>query len=564
MADVETTDAVNRYKFYVSSWHCRKRNANCIGVVEKQVTEYPDGRKLEKDCLRLYRDPVRPFWITKPQFQATYDRKKEFEDMDKLDIFQCHDSELEDTLARALGLPLSFRRRDIKMLCSSPYVYGADIPTETLIKQKYVHNTPVGKVADFTRGGLDIESEVRGEQRINIITFISEHHIYTCALQEYCKIHTDEEHFVSANEEDCLKVIHEMLGFYFEKHHFELTFKICDTELELITWIFQQIHKEKTNFIGVWNLGFDIPRILKRIDALGGDPVEIMCHPDVPKEYRFVNWYEDKKVVQHFTDKWHWMTIAGYSQFIDSMCLYSRLRKVNGRESSYGLDDISTKELGQGKLHFGAITNHWYMQNRRFLEYIAYNINDVMIMQLMEWKNNDMRALAGLCGMSPPSDFARQTTMLRNDAFDYGKAHKHLPASAGANMFDDFDDMQLKAGGTVLPPNKAIGVRANVVDELPDRSTLVSLYANDLDFSSMYPSTVSSMNVSKETALLTAVKINGYPKEMVEMFFSNIIQPHLNANVVCETFFGLPTYEEMAKKFEDEMVNNRLKYLNRT
>ena len=110
------------YKFYVSSWHCKKNDANCVGVVEKQVAEQPDGSKIEKDVLKLYKDPIRPFWITKPQFQMTYDHKKEFEDIDKLDLYQCRDSELEDSLARALGLPISFRRRDLRMLCSSPYV----------------------------------------------------------------------------------------------------------------------------------------------------------------------------------------------------------------------------------------------------------------------------------------------------------------------------------------------------------------------------------------------------------------------------------------------------------
>ena len=78
-----------------------------------------------------------------------------------------------------------------------------------------------------------------------------------------------------------------------------------------------------------------------------------MAHPDVPKQYRYASYKEDISKTDHFTDKWHWMSITGYSQFLDSMCLYARLRKVSGREVSYKLDDIANKELGQGKLHFG-------------------------------------------------------------------------------------------------------------------------------------------------------------------------------------------------------------------
>ena len=530
------------YKFYVSSWHQRTPDVNCVGVVEKCVTEHDDGTVDERDEIHLYNNPKRPFWITKPHIKLTYDHKKEFETINNLDVYVCKDSELEESLARALGLPMSFRKRNLRQLCSNPYVYGADIPTETLIKQDYINKQPVGKLANFTRGAFDIESEVRGEKRINVITFIHERNIYTAALKEYCKYYDnpdDETTVHMATDRDCLKVVNDMIGFYLNQHSFNLTFKVCDTELELIKWIFEQIHKEKTNFIGIWNMGFDLPKVLERIEALGGDVEQILCHPDIPAVNRYVDWHEDKsQTLQHFTDRWNWMSIAGYSQFIDSMCLYARLRKVSGHRSSYALDDISTEELGQGKLHFGAITNHWYMQNRRFLEYIAYNINDVMVMMLMEWKNNDLRALAALCGMSIPKDFSRQTSMLRNDAFVYGKAHGHIPASASMNMYSEYDEMQLKAGGTVLPPNLATGVGTDIVDELPGKTTLAGLYANDLDFSSMYPSTVSSMNISKETALFTTIKINGRPKEEVERFFSNIIQPEINAVTIGYQFFA--------------------------
>jgi hypothetical protein len=46
-------------------------------------------------------------------------------------------------------------------------------------------------------------------------------------------------------------------------------------------------------------------------------------------------------------------------------------------------------------------------------------------MQLIEKKNNDMTALIGLTGMSLISQFARQTVMVRNDAYDCGKRYCH-------------------------------------------------------------------------------------------------------------------------------------------
>lgn len=540
--------------FYVNSFHTKNEYNNAVCVVEKHMTEHDDGSITYTPKLRICPDPMRPFWITKRQFQL-HDYKKEFEKFERLDEYRCKDSELENSLATALGV-YAGRYLNLRKLCSSPFVYGADIPTEVLVKQHYIHHQPPGKIPPFTKGGFDIESEVRGEKRINIITFIHEHEIYTCALNEYCRVYlgknkSGEDQFRPASKEECIKVIHETLDEYLIKYKFNLHFEICPNELELIRWIFQRIHECKTDFIGVWNLGFDIPKILERLQKLGvKDPTEILCHPDVPKQYQVVDWYEDKQQVQHFTDKWHWFTLAGYSQFLDSMCLYARLRKVYGRDSSYSLDDISTKELGHGKLHFDAITNHWYQQNYNFLKYIAYNVNDVLIMQLMEWQNDDMGTLYSLAGNSLASQFSRQTVMLRNDAYEYATKRGHVPASAGLKMYTEYDERIPMEGGTVLPPNKAENVGMKVVEDMPGRTAFASVFTNDLDVSSFYPSVTEEFNISKESALGTILKINGYPLKFINYAMSCAIQPEVSALDMGKVFYGLKSFTELEDDFD--------------
>lgn len=544
--------------FYVTSYHKHTETTDVIGVVTQHVEEFSDGTKTVENRLKFYNDPKRPYWITKPQFRD-HEFKKEFESIDKCDMHICRDSDLERDLSASLGYPTWGRIRPLRQLCSSPYVYGADIPTETLVKQAIMHKVPVGKIANYSKGGFDIESEVTGEKRINVITFIHEHEIFTCALREYCEIWDvpgdPKSYHHPATEDDVRAVIDRLLGSYLHKHQFNVTFKICDTELDLIKWIFAQIHKCKTNYIGIWNMGFDIPKIIERIEALGADPEAIMCHPEVPKAYRYVKWFEDKATVAHFTDKWHWVSIAGYSQFVDSMCLYARLRKVNGRDSSYSLDAISNKELGQGKLHFGDITNHSYQQRYNFLEYIAYNINDVMIMMLMEWKNSDLSALSGLCGVSTPREFSRQTAMLRNDAYVYARSKGYVPASAALTMFGKVDKSVGKAGGTVLPPNKATGVGISATKELAGLDTMVSVLANDLDYTSMYPSFMKTANISRETELMTAISVNGYPLRDIEKLFSNLLIPEVGAIEVATYFYELPSYTGMAKDFDQYLAS---------
>ena len=549
---------MQKYRFHIHSTHVSSNNNeevnNAVVVKEKILVRDDNNQETWYDHLNIFVDPVRPFWITSVPYR-THRYKKEFEDIDKLEMFTCHDSELTTKVAEALGYRSygSYKPyKSLRTLCSSPYVYGADIKTEVLSKQKYVDKQPEGVVPLLSKGAFDIENEVNGDKRINLITFIHEHQIYTAALKEYCRIYDEAtDTFTPATKEDCLKVINDVIGSEITKHNFTLNFSIHESELELITWIFDRIHECKTDFIGVWNIHHDLPLIIERIEALGGDVAEIMAHPDVPKQYRYASYKEDISKTDHFTDKWHWMSITGYSQFLDSMCLYARLRKVSGREVSYKLDDIANKELGQGKLHFGEITNHWRAQHYEFLPYIAYNINDVLIMMLMEWKNNDIGSLMGLIPVTIPSQFSRQTTALSNDFFYTGKKTGKLPAAVGDQMYTPWDTQYPKVGGTVLPPDKAIGVGIEALEGI-NRSTQVTVATNDSDVTAMYPSTVQSFNVDKETMLISSLGINGYSHTASEKFFSDVLRPDLNAVDICSVFYGLPNYTNVLNEFDKE------------
>lgn len=551
-----TSPIKDKYSFYVSSWH-KKKNPNYVGIVEQEVTEYEDGSTTSELKIKKYEDPIRPFYVTSPAYR-NHEYKKEFEKISHCDKYLAKDSEVQRKVAKALGYSDSYINNyvNLRKLYNSPYVYVADIPTETILRQEYIKKARRGKMVELTRGGLDIETEVRGEERIIAITFISEHQVYTSVLREYCKYYPNgtEGASVNATKQDCLKRIDELIGTYLQQHEFNLHLHIADNELDIIKWIFDRIHEEKTMYIGIWNMSFDIPKILSRIEALHGDAEEIMCHPDIPKKYRYVSWYLDKSNTDHYTDKWHWLSVAGYSQFVDAMCLYARLRKTSGRESSYSLDAISNKELGTGKLHFGNIMNHWYAQNYQFLDYIAYNINDVLIMEVMEWKNNDMTSMLTLSGVSLPRDFSRQTVMLRNDAYMYGEANGRVPAATGETMLTKYDIMQPKAGGTVLPPNKTVNAGAKLIQENPDINTQVFLFCNDLDFSSMYPNAESAINVSKESYLSTCINILGRPYGDIEKFYMGVVRPVCHAYDALNTIYQMPSYTEMLEMFEQEML----------
>lgn len=55
------------------------------------------------------------------------------------------------------------------------------------------------------------------------------------------------------------------------------------------------------------------------------------------------------------------------------------------------------------------------------------------------------------------------------------------------------------------------------------------------------------MNVSKETKRSTAILINGMDDNAVTDFFSHYSATYENAVYLCNKYFGLPNYEEMAR-----------------
>lgn len=543
-----TLQVVKSMTTMVHALHVRNEKANGVLVKEKECLLLEDGSVQYNDKVRIYRDPVRPYWLTKPGLR-THPYKKEFEYIENLDRYNVHDSNLMDSIKENLKI---YKRCSFRELCNSPYIYGADIETAVFLKAKYLKNIDPDIPIKYTIGALDIENEMHNDERIIAITYIHEHEIYTAVLRDYMLIKDDDtSEFRIATEQDIYITANELIGSLLKEHNFTLKVYIANDEIELIKWIFCNIHRCKTDFIGVWNIRHDIPHILKRLEALNVDPKSILCHPSIPEIYHHVEYHMDNsKNLQHFTDRWDWFECSGFSQFIDAMCLYSRIRKTSGRKPSYALDAIANLELGTGKLKLNNATNdHTYEQRNNFVPYVVYNINDVLIMQLMEFKNNDYRQLMSLTGVSMLKDFNKQTIMGKNNTFFYGYERGKIIASTGSNMLTEFDELMPKFGGAVLNPNRTLEIGVNIIEEAPDIETRVCIGVNDLDVAAEYPSILASFNISKETKLSTVVAIHGYPSTSIEQCFANCVSPIENAVWMANVFFGLPNYTEM-----DEMI----------
>ncbi len=564
---------------WLHSCYVNKLPDGSDAVVVSELVHNADGNVVPE--LTVIKKPKRAFYITKPQYR-NHNEKKEIEDLDKLDTHYVYNCELEREIFHVLNgyYPNSYVK--LKELCASPYLYGADISIETLIKSKYKDSfTKSGKtISPPSVGFLDIERSVLSGNaaEITVVSLTHENTIYTAILRHsFFTIDAAGNH-IPAKLDDLITLSNNILDpmitkvltsdkglTQYKTKQFKFEYYLGDTELDLIRWIFARLHENKTSLVGVWNLNYDIPAIIDLLKKAKVPLEDVFCPPELDPKYRKVYYRFDDSVTAHPTDKWHWLHCTSYSQFYDAMSLYSKLRTVVGKESSYKLDDILEKNGLGGKLHFTDLLDmdnlskidwHRQMQSRYPLHYIVYNQWDVISLQLMDWKNNDARSMLLLSDYTSLSKYVNQTRKVADTLYVEWIKKNRVLGTTSSNMRSPYDAEIGTVGGAVLSPHRLAYNGLNVLTEAPHHKTQLHAYVSDLDFTAFYPTAAQAGNISKETKLSTVLYITGEsvekhftPKAAVQAFFSYIITPQSNAvNLGCE-FFGLPDFKEMLTRF---------------
>jgi len=436
---------------------CLIRTKLGSSVMVKEKILYQDGT-IEPN-IKLFHNPRRHFYITQEKYR-TYRFKPDYELISRCNKYTCHDHELLASVASALNIFLG-QRQDRHMIFKSPYIFGADIGIEALIKIHYADAYPDASMPPST-GFLDIETSIDTGQ-IMLISFTHDDKVHTTALRSFC-YREENGNRIAVDEEYLSRHVKEVLENYTQGLTFEYNIKIVDTEVQLIAWIFQCIHKSQTDFIGIWNMHFDMPKILGSLAQAKVDPAVIFSDPSIPKDMRYVRYFEDKHPVSHFTLKWHWLYGTCGSQFIDSMGLYTQCRRTAGFRARYTLDSILNDHVNIGKLPIVS-GSHTVMQRHHFPDYVAYNMFDVIGLRLLENKNGDLAAASVLAGITPMSKFATQTTRATNNLY-HNMIKKGIVLSSYSSDADHlkFDRLFPSTGGAVLPSGRCKDVGVTLTD----------------------------------------------------------------------------------------------------
>ncbi len=529
------------------STYAKGDDGDCVVACLKDVNT-------NKTILKEFPCPNRKVYIQRKPLWGTIAENTEYAPMSELDEFSVPNWELQARLKHLLGHnPKAYK--PMVELVNDPRVFGVDVDIEVLIKQHYMNSTK--KQATLIKvGALDIETSVIGGEEVILNTYVSyDHKIYTAILAPFLKGATLDQ--VKECVDGALIKFRDALNKagrkQFDMFQPEIQYHVTTSEVECISWVFDRIHEEKDDFISIWNMGFDIPYMQKRLRFHNVSDATVMCHPDVSKNARvcmFKPDRQDPKKMTHWSHKWDFFHLSGYSQFIDSMCLYSRLRKVEGAESSYALKYISAKILGTGKLDFGE-ANHTIMQTTRFVEYVAYNIVDTLLLTLMDKVTNDISSLVMLTTNTDLPNFAKQTVQLGHWFYDYCKGKGCVSGSCMSsrkvNQSKPTDQYIKNRGGAVLSPTMTRGTGVARLEETT-RDTWLCLMVSDIDVVSQYPNVQRAFNISRETKKSTILGIDGRDYGDINIFFGHYATPLENAVHLGSEFFGLPSFEEMSRR----------------
>lgn len=547
-------------------------------VVVKRYAIDKDGNR--KPEMKIHENVQRDYWITKEAYRKHQEGKLEYEYLDRVKHYRSTQRLLVRNIQQKLGLMPSSRTQ-LRQLCNSPFIYGADKDITCIVGDLYKKNFSEVQPFDLEVGCMDTETNVvDGSNDLIIKSFYYGNVGVVAVHAEWLKDSRHTESVIKAFIEENVPEVKE--------HGIQVEVAICETPAECVIHVMNRAHELKPDIIGYWNINFDMPLVERTLRKEGHDPADIFSDPIVPKHYRYYRYKEGQ--TSKLTDSGKYMPLAPSQQwhtvftpasfyFIDPASVYRCLRRQKS-EPSYGLEYITTKEVGAGKLKppfkelqqiEGTLKWHYQMQKFYQLWYIAYALVDVIQPVLMDRKTSDIsRKLPTLSMGSHFKDFNSNPRRLCDQLHEFflsknavvgttgaemeSPLDKHIPASKDwivtleAPIIEDFGLKLLDAQGF-----KRSEISAGV------RRSKVFIHNADLDIVSTYPILGMVFNIARETALFETCKIEGLGYHEYREFGINLTAGKANSIVIAEEVFGLKSLDEVLDDFErDHNLENSM------
>lgn len=406
-------------------------------------------------------------------------------------------------------------------------VFGSDIPINDFYRMRFAEQyknteTPV------TRAYLDIEVDVKlsptdfptnGNCPINAISYF-EHdtkRLFTFLLNQK-NVNPKSNEFCStvdnrAFNEEFKDFLNETLGSEkvkdFKLENIQTKVLVYNDELTLLKDLFGYINYTKPDFLMVWNMSFDIPFIINRIIALGGNPKEIMCIHDISPLYEHCNYIVDPNH-EEFSTKGDYADITSYTVYLDQLIQFASRRRGGAQYRSYSLDYIGNEMAGVQKLHYENIAdNVMDLPYNDYRTFVKYNMMDVLVQYCIEFKADDILYVfdKALLNCTEYKKVHRQTIYLSNRATIMFKNFGNYVLGNNLNKFKPKPTVKYE-GAYVADPCKFGDKYKDKVNGVP---IMRASNAIDFDFTRLYPSITQEYNMAPNTEI-------GYIKIPVKIY----------------------------------------------
>lgn len=542
--------------------------------------------------VKLVRNFPRTFSITAPHARNHY-QKKEWEHQDNLITIQCTESDLRSSVARALEK--SWSKDSLRELCASPYIYGTEISSSAIIKGLELKKYPNIVRSPYTVASLDIETDVvRGTEDPVLITVCFKDQVKTFGTKMYfegmidpiAEYHRLAQHYLGEYTKPFPVDPTSPDGVIYP-FGFNFSLEILDTPVDILKAAIDQLHKWMPDFVAIWNINFDIPKMNNTFLKYGMDLSDMWCDKRIPVRICRYKEGQTKKVTSSGKVKpinpamqWHTFYLSATFYLICQMSTYRYTRIAKPEEASYKLGDTLDRNLNRNKLDFEEAKGytelrwHAFMQTKYRMMYVIYNNWDAMSQLVLDFKTKDLSMAIGL--NSFVTDFSRFNSQPRKiaDAFqDYCDPLKYVVASVGpvtqvaeadTATDDDFEDDEsenfssknpylddnfeetLGLAGWILTlksTHQILGLK--LVVDCPNLQTGFRAYVFDSDAVGAYPTATEVMNVSKDTNICELIGIDDIQLDVFKMQNMNLLCGPVNSIEYCTNIFRMPKPEEL-------------------
>lgn len=539
-------------------------------VLAKVVEHYADGRKVP--ALREFVNFERPFYITRPPYR-NHQQKKECEYLEKLQEYKCRQMDLTQAISKALGYRGKYSG-SLKQLCRSPYVYHTDLSSASIIVNTYKTKYP-DAVSPYSVAVLDIETDVvNGTEEPILVSVTYKERAIICI----------DRHWLGSElcvKSKILEACRLYEGDLIEQRNVNIEIYFGENGGDISQMAISKINEWMPDFVCIWNIDFDIPKILSVLEKYGYEPNEVFSHPSVPKEFRKVSFYPDDKpqlkmvggrerlIPKDRMDQWPFLTCPSASVYLCGMRIYGKHRyAAEGKPAGgYGLDVTLKRHIDRAKVKIKGLENEtgpqFHIKAQRFykLDYIAYNLGDCIELELLQDKILDLPINIGnFIGITEYKDYFKQTKKASNEMHLLHLEYKQPLCATSDQMMTDLDKLTYGKGKeddrdgwiAMLASYKTYPTHR----EFFKGSGIPGMLRRDVgdsDAASTYPSEEEAFNISQQTMIYEMVRMEHLSLSEQMMMGIDITGGSSNAALLLNTIYQVPHFQDVLDLFKADM-----------